>query len=178
MICSLCTLDQELAKILSIFIDNGFPINAIKRTVKWKIKRFKKPVTFGPFLCLLYLELPWLGRHSHVFSDNVSACITSSFSTVLFFQSRYVFLSFVKDGLPYLQNSFGIYKFKYHCDAAQYGPVRDWRPVSVNTFLQIQERVTLVDLLGRPKQCMIQQQASTFRIILTVHINIQMIVLI
>lgn len=46
MICSPCTLHQELEKIHSIFIDNGFLIYFIKCTIERKIQGTS---TFGSF---------------------------------------------------------------------------------------------------------------------------------
>lgn len=58
MRCSPCRFDKEIEIIYSIFSDNGYPENVIKRTVEHKIKCFMAPVAFAPpALCPIYFKL-------------------------------------------------------------------------------------------------------------------------
>lgn len=54
MICSSCTLQQELNKIHSILINNGFPANIVYHTIEHDMSP-----KFGPSLCSICLKLSW-----------------------------------------------------------------------------------------------------------------------
>lgn len=54
MICSPCTLNQELGKIHCIFTDNGFTSNVIKYVIELKIKVLQRTDSFW-FLSLSHL---------------------------------------------------------------------------------------------------------------------------
>lgn len=79
MICSSCTLQQELDRIRCILLNNGYPANIIKRTIEHKTEKFSKPPEFRPSLCLIYLKLPWLGRKHQILTDKDFNSIPSTY---------------------------------------------------------------------------------------------------
>lgn len=115
LICSPCKLNEELANIYNIFCNNGYLENVVKGMVDCKVTCFKAPVVFEPGLCRVYLKLPWSSRGSQTLADKVLACVNSCFSSVkqhVVFSTVLVFLSFTKDGFPYLKSSSVIDQFK------------------------------------------------------------------
>lgn len=165
MICSSCTHDHELENICSIFIDNDFPINFIKHTVELKIKRFKESIAFGSSLCSLHLKLPRRVRNSQVLSEILYRLLLHR---GFHLWCQVLFLRCVRCSPIYLRMVCTIYKIttwymnsKFQCDVAYIEQANHWKPVSVNTPLQLKEHITLVGFLRRPKQCMIQQSAPS-----------------
>lgn len=123
MICSSYTLQQELSKICSICINNGFPVN-IDCTMEWKIDNFNISPKFGPSLSPMFLKLPWLGRKCKILSDRFSRTVSATFFSAKLrvgFGTHPVFPSFTKDRLSYLSKSLLIYKFKCQCEAEYIG---------------------------------------------------------
>lgn len=124
MICSPNLLDCELEKLHSIFVNNGYPSNIIKRVIARKVRRFKEPAVLGPSRCPIYLKLPWLGRNGKLIADKVSSCISSCYFAVklrTIFKTRNVCPSFMKDRLFYLSKNSVIYQFKCRCDLVYIG---------------------------------------------------------
>lgn len=124
MICSPCTLQQELDKIHYILCNNGYPTNVVKGVMERKIDHSSRPPVFGSRLCPIYLELRWLSGQSQTLIDRVSNSISSTLSTTklrVSFRTCPIFPSFVKDRLSYRSKRSVIYKFKCQCSVAYFG---------------------------------------------------------
>lgn len=100
MICAPCTLQQELNKMRSTLINNGYTVNIINRKMESKIEYVSISPKFGPSLCPIYLKLPSLGRKCKILIDEVSKSVSSTiFSAKLRvdLDTCPVFVSFTKD---------------------------------------------------------------------------------
>ena len=81
------------------------------------MEKFNSRKSFGP---LVHIKLPWIGRISQVFHDNISKAVTRCFSSTkvrTIFTTRLAFLSSQKDDMPSLEQSMLISKFQCLCEA-------------------------------------------------------------
>ena len=64
VICSKSTIQNELSKIRTILINNGYHEAVINTVITKKMNQFRRPTQLGPKKCPVYLHLPWLGKVS------------------------------------------------------------------------------------------------------------------
>ena len=82
-ICSDCKIENELKAIKDIFIDNGYPEDAIDINVKHTVTKLKNTnKVFGPPKCPVYFRLPWVGSASQSFADKISFSVYRCYHAV------------------------------------------------------------------------------------------------
>jgi len=72
MICSKGKLDPELDKIFSILLENGYPENLIKSTIKRKLQKLNSNPVHTVKKFPVYLHIPWIGNISTKFEKQKS----------------------------------------------------------------------------------------------------------
>jgi predicted GIY-YIG superfamily endonuclease len=119
-ICSAERLQSELARIKSIFLDNGYPEYLICKA----LSSVGGPVHFGPNKRRVFLKLPFIGESSYRFEKMVKTCVEQCFPTVatnVVFSSKPMFPNMVKDRLPTLSSQKIIYLFTCQCNGKYVG---------------------------------------------------------
>ena len=127
-ICSKSTLPEELKKLKSIFISNGYPEHVVDRVVKATLERAALPekcsnvnTTATEYVTI---RLPWLGRVSSGFRRDINAAIVKGFSNTqprVVFTTNKAFSGRAKDVLPTTSKSFIIYQFTCCCKQTYVG---------------------------------------------------------
>ena len=114
-ICSDCKVEDEHNVIKDIFINNGYPEEAIDDNIKFTVTRLKnKNKTFGPPNCPVSFGLPWVGSASQSFAERIASSVYSCYHAVNLrpiFTTSTAFISTHKDKLPIFKPSMLIYKF-------------------------------------------------------------------
>ena len=120
MICSKSKLDQELGKIRSILLENGYPEHVINSAFKRKLQQ----INFNPVhtvkKCPVYLHIPWIGNVSMKFEKQITSAVKRCFFSVeprVIFNTRQLLPVIKKDVLPSHHHSNVIYQFLCHCDS-------------------------------------------------------------
>ena len=134
-ICTPDTIDKELATLLKIFEDNGYPLRIVKHETNKTIDKFKQTPPAKPPESdeleskaskprTVTLTLPWKGRASGGFRREMERTVHESFRNVqlrTFFTTRKAFSGVVKDALPTTMKSDVIYHFTCHCECTYVG---------------------------------------------------------
>ena len=124
MICSKGKLSSELDNIRSIMAENGCPDHVVNSSITKKIRNFRRPPSYGPKKCPVYLHLPWLGAISTRFEKQVASAVQRCYFSVeprVVFTTRKLLPTSKKDVLPASQQSNIIYEFSCHCDSRYVG---------------------------------------------------------
>ena len=119
-ICSPERLEPELARIKSIFLDNGYPEYLICKVMS----SVGMPVHFGPNKRRVFLKLPFIGEASYRFESMIKSCVEECFPTVatnIVFSSKPMFPNMIKDRLPTLSSQKVIYLFTCQCNGKYVG---------------------------------------------------------
>ena len=119
-ICSPSVLNQELDKIRSFLIDNGYPEAIIESKISKTLLRFNQTPTEGPKKCPVYLKLPWIGHSCEKFDKNIKTCVNNCFGAVqprIIYTTKRIWTATHKDFLPTLQSSNVVYKYVCRCDS-------------------------------------------------------------
>jgi len=120
MICSKGKLDPELDKILSILLENGYPENLIKSTIKQKLQQLNSNPVHTVKKCPVYLHIPWIGNISTRFEKQITSAVKRCFFSVephVVFMTRQLLPAAKKDVLPSHHQNNVIYQFVCHCDS-------------------------------------------------------------
>ena len=103
MICSECTLDDEVEFITWTLCNNGFPEGIVRSVIRDKIFDFSKIQPDSVQRCPVYLRFPWFGDISDRFDNQISACVRKCYfysSLCVVFCILTVLTSDQKDVLP------------------------------------------------------------------------------
>ena len=124
MICSKGKLDPELDKIVSILLENGYPENLIKSTIKRKLQQLNSNPVHTVKKCPVYLHIPWIGNVSMKFEKQITSDVKRCFFSVeprVVFTTRQLLPATKKDVLPSYHQSNVIYQFVCNCDSRYVG---------------------------------------------------------
>ena len=124
MICSKSKLDQELGKIRSILLENGYPERVINSAFKRKLQQINSNPVHTVKKCPVYLHIPWIGSVSMKFEKQITSAVKRCFFSVeprVIFNSRQLLPAIKKDVLPSHHHSNVIYQFLCHCDSRYVG---------------------------------------------------------
>ena len=80
MICSKSKLDQELGKIRSILLENGYPERVINSLFKQKLQQLNSNPVHTVKKCPVYLHIPWIGNVSMKFEKQITSAVKRCFS--------------------------------------------------------------------------------------------------
>ena len=131
-ICSPSELQGELSNLKNIFAANGYPLDIINNTMKKVIStpatnaKDQPTTTAGSEATPqpVVLTLPWKGKVSSRFRQDIQKTVQQSFSNVrmhVIFTARRAFSPAVKDALPTTMMSNVVYKFACHCTCTYVG---------------------------------------------------------
>ena len=124
MICSKSKLDQELGKIRSILLENGYPERVINSAFKRKLQQLNSNPVHTVKKCPVYLHIPWIGNVSMKFEKQITSAVKRCFFSVeprVIFNTRQLLSTTKKDMLPSHHYSNVIYQFLWHCDSRYVG---------------------------------------------------------
>ena len=124
MICSKSKLDQELGKIRSILLENGYPERVINSAFKRKLQQINSNPVHTVKKCPVYLHIPWIGNVSMRFEKQITSAVKRCFFSVeprVIFNTRQLLPAIKKDVLPSHHHSNVIYQFLCHCDSRYVG---------------------------------------------------------
>ena len=124
MICSKSKLDQELGKIRSILLENGYPERVINSAFKRKLQQINSNLVHTVKKCPVYLPIPWIGNVSMRFEKQITSAVKRCFFSVeprVIFNTRQLLPAIEKDVLPSHHHSNVIYQFLCHCDSRYVG---------------------------------------------------------
>jgi len=141
MICSKGKLDPELDRILSILLENGYPENLIKSTIKRKLQQLNLNLVHTVKKCSVYLHIPWIGNISMKFEKQITSAVKRCFFSVeprIVFTTRQLLPATKKDVLPSHHQNNVIYQFVCHC----------WSHVSTMSKLHLQPMTALPFLIS------------------------------
>ena len=147
-ICSASQLDAEVENIFKIFIENGYPENLVKKTIKQRLDSsltIKEPIV-GPGLHRIVIKLPYLGQRSQRMGKDIDKTIGKCYNTArarAIFTSSINFSPATKDHIPTFNKSTVIYRFSCRCGNDYVGKtsrrlvdrIKEHVPVSVQRFL-------------------------------------------
>ena len=124
-ICSKSKLNQELNKITSLLIQNGYPQKLVTSLIKRKIEQHNESIQpIGPKKCVAYLRLPYIGPAIEPFKHRVQQAVRKCYNAV---KTRIIAISkpmlpiATKDVLPIQQKSNIIYQFNCGCGSSYIG---------------------------------------------------------
>ena len=86
--------------------------------------KFRRPPSYGPKKCPVYLHLPWLVAFSTRFEKQVASAVQRCYFSVeshVVFMTRQLLPASKKDVLPASQQSNIVYEFSCHCDSRYVG---------------------------------------------------------
>ena len=136
VICSKCTLENELSSIRSILIDNGYPEAVINTVMTKKMNQFRRPTQFGPKKCPVYLHLPWLENVSMRYEMQIRTAVKRCYFAVepcIVYNTRLLLPAAKTDVLPAFHQSNIVYQFLCQCDSRYVG----------RTSQRLQQRIKL-----------------------------------
>ena len=122
-ICSVSTLSSELNKIKSIFKNSGYPSYIVEKTIKKKLAKCAKNVTFGPSKHPIYISLPYKGIVSERVAKNIRSSVHSTYGAVqlrVIFRTSPMLPNAYKDPLPRFTKSNIVYMFKCNRCESEY----------------------------------------------------------
>lgn len=126
-ICSPEKLEDEVSRIKSIFLDNGYPPYLISKITTSYTQGLSNAVSYGPKKKQVYLKLPYIGKASYRFENMIKSCVDHCFPAVntnVIFQSRPMFPNMFKERLPTLSSQNMIYLFSCQCNGKYVGKSR------------------------------------------------------
>ena len=129
MICSKSKLDQELGKIHSILLENGYPEHVINLAFKQKLQQLNSNLVHTVKKCPVYLHIPWIGNVSMKFKKQITSAVKCCFFSIeprVIFNTRQLFPAIKKDMLPSHHHSNVFYQFLCHCDSWYVGRMSQW----------------------------------------------------
>ena len=103
MIYSKSKLDQELGKIHSILLENGYPECVINSAFKRKFQQLNSNPVHTVKKCPVYLHIPWIGNVSMKFETQITSAVKRCFFSVeprVIFNTRQLVPAIKKDVLP------------------------------------------------------------------------------
>ena len=117
-------LNQELGKIRSILLENGYPERVINSAFKRKLQQINSNPVHTVKKCPVYLHIPWIGNVSMRFEKQITSAVKRCFFSVeprVIFNTRQLLPAIKKDVLPSHHHSNVIYQFLCHCDSRYVG---------------------------------------------------------
>ena len=123
-ICSVNKIDNELATLQRLFVENGFPVGIVQSTIRRKLDRTKQAVDSDPEIRTVVMRLPYIGKPSVVYGKRIASTVSRcyrSVSVVPIFTTRKVPTRALKDALPTLASSNIIYLYECHCGSDYVG---------------------------------------------------------
>ena len=123
-ICSPCKLSDEMKRIKTILLQNGYPEKTIDIQTAYKVDKFHQEKPHQAKLCPLYAKLPWIGDRSIAYEKLIKKSVQACFHAAdlrISYQTRPLMRFKVKEQLPTLLNSKIIYEYKCLCDQRYVG---------------------------------------------------------
>ena len=127
-ICSPSTVEAELSKLQSIFVENGYPVNVVHRimgntrdNIKMKQEHATANETVpgcGEQVGPITVCLPWIGQHSMKFRRDIVETMKRGFPLAaprVVFTTTKAFSGRAKDILPEKSRSFVVYEYSCCC---------------------------------------------------------------
>ena len=122
-ICSVSTLPEELRRLSTIFVKNGYPSNLVDKiirgtTVKREVTNDGVDLAEGQQMASVFIRLPWMGSVSNKFRKDITAAITGGFVLAkprVVFSTTTAFSGRVKDPLPTTWKSSLVYCYRCSC---------------------------------------------------------------
>ena len=124
VICPKFTLQNELSKIRSILINNGYSEAVINAIITKKINQFHRPTQLGPKKCPVYLHLPQLGNVSMRYEMQIKTAFKRCYFAVepcIAYTTRQLLPVAKKDVLPAFHQSNIVYQFLCRCGSRYVG---------------------------------------------------------
>ena len=109
-------------KIAGILSENGYP-EYIRRFLH-KFLTAKDEWKMGPEKCPIYIKIPWKGKMSQRYEEQIKRCVSDTYLAVrprVIFTSRRPIPAVQKDVLPASKLRNIIYEFECRCDARYVG---------------------------------------------------------
>ena len=119
-------MDQELGKIRSILLENGYPERVINSAFKRKLQQLNSNPVHTVKKCPVYLHIPWIGKVSMKFKKQITSAVKRCFFSVeprVIFNTRQLLPAIRKDVLPSHHHSNVIYQFLCPCDSRYVGRI-------------------------------------------------------
>ena len=129
MICSKIKLDQEIGKICSILLENGYSEHVINSAFKQKLQQLNSNLVHTVKKCPVHLHIPWIENVSMKFEKQITSAVKRCFFSVeprVIFNTRQLFPAFKKHMLPFHHHSNVIYQFLCHCNSWYVGHMSQW----------------------------------------------------
>ena len=82
MICSKSKLYQELGKIHSILLENGYQECVINSAFKRKLQQLNSNPVHTVKKCPVYLHIPWIGNVSMKFEKQITSAVKCCFFSI------------------------------------------------------------------------------------------------
>lgn len=123
-ICSPDKLQAEIEKLKNLFLDNGFPGALVHSTISRKLDQANLPVQFGPEKRTVVVQLPYIGKPSHLYARRIATAVEQCYNGVTVasvFTTQKVPVRSLKEKLPTTANSNIIYQFECHCGSGYVG---------------------------------------------------------
>ena len=132
----LCTpelLEQEMDKLRSIFMNNGFPIKIINKYIQQAMTPMTKDKQEGTPRRVTF-KLPYIGNVSRGFSSRICETVKKAYPTTeptVCFTTTHAFRKTPKEALPAVTKSYVIYQYTCSCAETYVG----------NTTQRLSERI-------------------------------------
>ena len=139
-ICSPCRRAAEIERIKTILCDNGYPERLICGFLQCKTANRSEDTTFGPEKCLVYLKLPWRGKISQKFEQQVKRSVSQCYNAVamtVIFTTHKLLPSVQKDVLQTIKLNNVMYEFQCQCDARLVGRTSLRREDRINQHIPL-----------------------------------------
>ena len=121
-ICSKQKVDQELDKLKSIFMNNGYPVDLLNSLIRPPKTGVSDCLRYGPKPCPVFIRLPWKGHWSSSIARTITSVTRSAYyavnATVMYSTARAFNLK--KDILPSHEQSNLVYEFECRTCGGRY----------------------------------------------------------
>ena len=156
-------LHQELEKLKTFFLSNGFPINLFFKEVRkfFNLKYSEKPRQFGPAKLDMYFKFPFLNNKSNaILTDEIKKLLSKYFPQIkgnIIFYNNHKIKTYVnhKDSVPTTLKSMIVYLFKCPtCSNSYVGSTRKCLFIRSSEHRGVSPRTG--NILARPTQSSIR----------------------
>ena len=100
-------------------MDNGYPEQLIRKTMKYHRESLSRPKLIGPEKCVVHIKLPFLGTESNRLEKELKVITRNCYHAVeprVIFQSKPILSHANKDRIPMSNTSMIIYHYKCYCE--------------------------------------------------------------
>ena len=123
-ICSGDKLSEEMDNIRDIFLKLGYPDKVIEQTIERTRSNSTRSMINCPKKCPVYLRLPYLGKISLRFAQNISKAVEEVYCSTklrVIFKTRTCISQNTKGKSPTNQQDNVIYKYECYCESVYVG---------------------------------------------------------